>query len=283
MKTKELKDIFEQLEKDGWEPLLCDTPVPYYDNPVVCGIPTSSGDMCAESIFLPKELLSMHPEFTVTVKGESMKNAGIVTGDIVKIISDVTVYDGDIVLCSIDGQTTLKAYCEYDDGQPWLVPQNENFNPIPLAGKDNVWIIGKVKQLIKQAPRVDTLVCRQLIKKEVQKLPETPEISQQRISWAIREIAPFVTIGRQWFAVYRAMADLNVVREEDFDGFCQRICDEIPTHHPLPSRIEMQRMAIQSFARPLNKWDSHNAPVTGKRYTDYVAIAKKMKKMLEAA
>ena len=43
---------------------------------------------------------------------------------------------------------------------------------------------------------------------------ETHEIPQQRVSWAIREVASMVTIARQWYAVYRAMVDLNVVKDE---------------------------------------------------------------------
>ena len=39
MDEKELKEIFEKLEMQGWEPMLCDTLVPFYDNEVACGVP----------------------------------------------------------------------------------------------------------------------------------------------------------------------------------------------------------------------------------------------------
>ena len=36
MDSEELKEIFKLLEEQGWNPMLCDTPVPFYDNPVSC-------------------------------------------------------------------------------------------------------------------------------------------------------------------------------------------------------------------------------------------------------
>ncbi|MDY6074735.1 MAG: hypothetical protein SPI24_03300, partial [Bacteroidales bacterium] len=65
MDEKELKRIFEDLERQGWEPMVCDSPVPFYDNAVMCGVPNGVGDTVRETMLLPKELLSMQPEFMV--------------------------------------------------------------------------------------------------------------------------------------------------------------------------------------------------------------------------
>ena len=38
MKESEIKDfekLLENLEKQGWHPMVCDTPVPFYDNDVM--------------------------------------------------------------------------------------------------------------------------------------------------------------------------------------------------------------------------------------------------------
>ena len=48
MKESEIKDfekLLENLEKQGWHPMVCDTPVPFYDNDVMCGVPNSVGDV----------------------------------------------------------------------------------------------------------------------------------------------------------------------------------------------------------------------------------------------
>ena len=76
------------------------------------------------------------------------------------------------------------------------------------------------------------------------------------------------------------MADLNIVREDDFDTFIDMVKAEVPRHKNLPQRAEMQRMAVDSFSKPLALWRPENAPVQGKRYNDYLAIAQKTKEML---
>lgn len=108
------------------------------------------------------------------------------------------------------------------------------------------------------------------------------QISSRRVKTAIREMAQCITIGRQWYAVYRAMADLKVVKESDYEVFCSMIKDEVPEHEHLPTRTELQRLEIQSFSKPVVFWDISNAPVQGKRFYDYLNIAEETKKILVA-
>ena len=254
--------------------------VPLYDASVPCGEPTHCAEDFVETVLLPKELLSMHPEFMVTVKGESMKDAGIETGDAVRVLGDTTPFDGDIVLASIDGEYTLKTYFEDEDGRKWLVPQNERFMPILLDGSRQVKIYGRVKEIVKRAPRVATRLCAKAVKRAMADKMETHEISQTKVGYAIREIAPMITIARLWYAVYRIMADYNVVEEEDFDTFIERLQAEVPHHEHLPSKVELQRLAIQSFAKPVKNWKAENAPVKGQRYKTYVMIAMRTEELL---
>ena len=69
--AKEFMALLESLEEAGWHPMLCDTPIPFYDNEVMCGIPNSVGDVVKEVRMLPKELLAMQPEFLVRARGDS--------------------------------------------------------------------------------------------------------------------------------------------------------------------------------------------------------------------
>lgn len=282
MTIDELKALFLELEKQGLKPMLCDTEIPMYDASVPCGNPTMcSGDNVEMKLF-PKELMSLQPEFMVSVKGDSMKDADIISGDVVKVVSDTNLYDCDIVLAYIDGEYTLKAYCEDDEGQKWLVPQNEAYHPILLDGKTNVMIYGKVAEIVKKAPRVSHKQCIKAIRKERMAAAKAQQISSRRVKTAIREMAQCITIGRQWYAVYRAMADLKVVKESDYEVFCSMIKDEVPEHEHLPTRTELQRLEIQSFSKPVVFWDISNAPVQGKRFYDYLNIAEETKKILVA-
>ena len=65
MNEEELKEILRKLREQGWNPLLCDTPVPLYDTAVRCGQPTEAYGECPDKIMLPKDLLSMQLEFTI--------------------------------------------------------------------------------------------------------------------------------------------------------------------------------------------------------------------------
>ena len=280
MTIEELRSLFSDMLSKDMRPMLCDTEVPLYDASVPCGNPTLCPDDFVETVLLPKELLSIHPEFVVTVKGDSMKDAGIESGDAVKVMGDTKPYDGDIVLASIDGEYTLKTYFEDEEGRIWLVPQNEEYVPILLDGSKPVKIYGKVKEIMKTAHRVPTKLCAKAVKRALKAKEVKPKISDAKVSYAFREIAPMITAARLWYAVYRMMADYSVVEVEDFDTFIDKLKAEVPHHEHMPTRAEMQRMATLSFAKPVKQWSADNAPVKGKRYKNYVMIAKKTEELL---
>lgn len=280
MTIEELRSLFSDMLSKDMRPMLCDTEVPLYDASVPCGEPTHCAEDFVETVLLPKELLSMHPEFVITVRGDSMKGAGIESGDMVRVLGDTTPYDGDIVLASIDGEYTLKIYFEDEEGRIWLVPQNEAYMPILLDGSKPVKIYGKVKEIVKKAPRVATRQCAKAVKTAMKSKEEKPKISEVKVSYAFCEMAQVITVARLWYAVYRMMADLCVVEEEDYDGFLEKLQAEAPQHKHMPKKVELQRLAILSFAKPVKDWRPDNAPVKGQRYKNYVAIAKKTEELL---
>ena len=280
MTIEELRSLFSDMLSKDMRPMLCDTEVPLYDASVPCGNPTLCPDDFVETVLLPKELLSIHPEFVVTVKGDSMKDAGIESGDAVKVMGDTKPYDGDIVLASIDGEYTLKTYFEDEEGRIWLVPQNEEYVPILLDGSKPVKIYGKVKEIMKTAHRVPTKLCAKAVKRALKAKEVKPKNSEERVSCAFREMSQVIKVARLWYAVYRMMADYSVVEVEDFDTFIDKLKAEVPHHEHIPTRAEMQRMATLSFAKPVKQWSADNAPVKGKRYKNYVMIAKKTEELL---
>lgn len=71
MKKEELQEALKQLEEQGWNPMICDTPVPLFDAGVKCGIPNDVGDIVRQYASLPHEMVSLNTEFTITVKGDS--------------------------------------------------------------------------------------------------------------------------------------------------------------------------------------------------------------------
>jgi hypothetical protein len=275
MDEKELKAIFEQLETEGWQPRLCDTNLPFYDRSVPCGEPNEIGDDTPESILWPRDLLSMHPEFTIACKGDSMIDAGLESGDVVTVICDVVPQDGDIVLACIDGESTIKVYCEDDEGFPWLLPQNKAYKPIMLKDKTNVRIIGRVEKIVKNAPRVAYRECVSAIKEAKRELMDQPEITSKKVRQAIIQVAPMVKNGRQWYAVFRALVDKKLLGKTDYESFCQLVASNVSQHEHLPVADQMQRLASQTFSKSIVLWDKNDAPVKGKPFDDYKRIAEK--------
>lgn len=78
--------------------------------------------------------------FALRVVGLSMKNAGILDGDIIVADKDKSVGRGDIVVALIEDEATVKRL-EYDGKTPYLMPENPDFEPIYA---DNIQILGKV-------------------------------------------------------------------------------------------------------------------------------------------
>ena len=281
MTEQELKEIFKELEEQGFEPMLCDTPIPCFDNEVMCGSAADIGDIVKKIGLMPAELLAWEPGFVMKARGDSMKDADILEGDLVRIEVTNQFHDGDIVLARIDGEYILKSYCEDDDGTPWLVPQNENYDAFPLTEQQDVWLIGVARGIMRQAPRINYRSCKKLINKAKEKRQEAAEIPQLRVSQTIREIAPTITIARQWYAVFRKMMDLEVVKRWDYDAFCVMVKEELPNNKHLPTRLELQRMAVGSFAKSVVFWSENDAPVKGKRFETYKMLAIKTGELLE--
>lgn len=282
MTEQEFKDIFDLLEAQGWKPMLCDTPVPLYDGRVPCGLPNDVGDVVCEMAMMPREYLPMNRIFLATVTGDSMKDANILAGDVVVVEAGVSISDGDIVLVRVDGECTMKTYCEDENGKPWLVPQNEDYEALPLEESQTVYIAGRIRDIIRQAPRIKYKSCLKFINKAKAKLSEPEGISPLQVSQAIREIAPLISVARQWYAVFKVMMDLDVVGTWDYDGFCSMVREELPDDKHLPKRLELQRMAVGCFAKSVIFWTESDAPVKGKRFDAYKRIALRTKELLKS-
>ncbi len=82
---------------------------------------------------LNKDLIK-HPEatFYARVKGRSIIDAGIEDGDLLIIDKALEPKDGDIAVCFIDGEFTLKRLAVKEDGV-YLIPANAEFKPIRIT------------------------------------------------------------------------------------------------------------------------------------------------------
>lgn len=114
---------------------------PIYDS-VRAGFPSPAGDMSHDTLSIDEYLVS-HPSSTVlvTVKGDSMIDAGIMPGDTV-IVEKCTVANvGDMVIAIVDNEFTLKTLGQ-EKGKFILIPANPAY-PI-IRPKDDLEIFGIV-------------------------------------------------------------------------------------------------------------------------------------------
>ena len=102
--------------------MVCDTPVPYYEVGVSCGLPGEMGELPPEMVLLPSMLTRGRQVFIVNAEGDSMTGVGIYSGDALLIESTQRVHCGEVVMVSIDGEELLKVYYVDDCGRHWLLP-----------------------------------------------------------------------------------------------------------------------------------------------------------------
>ncbi|WKZ27944.1 MAG: S24 family peptidase [Candidatus Dojkabacteria bacterium] len=111
---------------------------------VPCGTPQEAIEDAGEFLPLPDDgtLSKKKDLFGLRANGLSMKDAGILPGDIMIIDPYASINNGDIVVAKINDNATLKYYYERG-GYVELRPANDDFKPIKTNDPSFV-IVGKV-------------------------------------------------------------------------------------------------------------------------------------------
>ncbi len=124
--------------------------IPYADGGIHAGFPSPAQDYLETSIDLNKELIR-HPASTFfgRVSGDSMIDAGVNDGDILVIDKSLTPQNGDMAVCFIDGEFTLK-YVRICGRTVWLMPANSAYPPIKVTAADDFVVWGVVVYSIKK-------------------------------------------------------------------------------------------------------------------------------------
>ena len=83
--------------------------------------------------------------FALRVRGDSMINAGILSGDKVVVRPQQTASDGQIVVARIEDEATVKRL-QRRNGEVWLLPENDAYEPIDGRYAS---ILGKVSAVVR--------------------------------------------------------------------------------------------------------------------------------------
>lgn len=122
----------------------------YADAGIRAGFPSPAQDYISESIDLNKELIE-HPAstFYARVVGDSMSGEGITEGDILVIDKSVEPEHGDLAVCCLDGEFTLKRLNFASANRIYLMPSNSRYKPIEVTKDDCFMVWGVVLYTIK--------------------------------------------------------------------------------------------------------------------------------------
>ncbi len=98
---------------------------------VAAGHPILAQENIETHYKLDPQLFHPKPHYLLRVHGMSMRNAGILDGDLVAVHRTPEVRSRQIIVARLDDEVTVKRYRQ--DGKiVWLLPENEDFEPIEV-------------------------------------------------------------------------------------------------------------------------------------------------------
>lgn len=105
--------------------------LPFYDVPA--GYPSAAQDYMEQQLDITEYMLGPRRAsiFLFKIVGMSMRDAGILDGDIIIVDRSLDVKDGHIVVAAVDGQYTCKYYRNTKKGV-WLQAANPDYKPIRI-------------------------------------------------------------------------------------------------------------------------------------------------------
>lgn len=76
-------------------------------------------------------IFAAEPHFLLRVQGMSMRNAGILDGDLVAVHRSTEIRNRQIIVARLEDEVTVKRYRQ-EGHQVWLMPENSDFEPIQI-------------------------------------------------------------------------------------------------------------------------------------------------------
>jgi len=112
---------------------------------VAAGQPMLAEENVEEYVSVPEIAGGEDGEYLLRIRGDSMKDAGILEGDFVVVHSQDTAQDGDVVVALLGEEATVKRFFRESD-HIRLQPENEALEPIRSK---EVKVLGRVVGLLR--------------------------------------------------------------------------------------------------------------------------------------
>jgi repressor LexA len=98
---------------------------------VAAGAPIDADAHVEREIALDKHLFRPRPDYLLRVHGLSMRDAGILDGDLIAVHRTGEAHNGQIVVARLEGEITVKRFHKTRQGIA-LLPENPDFEPIKV-------------------------------------------------------------------------------------------------------------------------------------------------------
>jgi repressor LexA len=107
---------------------------------VAAGAPILAEEHIEARYQIDTSLFEKAPHFLLRVHGMSMRDAGILDGDLVAVHRSTDVRNRQIVVARLENEVTVKRYRQ-EGHQVWLLPENPDFEPIKINLKERELMI----------------------------------------------------------------------------------------------------------------------------------------------
>lgn len=102
---------------------------------VAAGSPILAQEHIDKSYVVESSLFARRPDYLLKVRGMSMRDAGIMDGDLLAVQKAVDAKNGQIVVARLGDEVTVKRFRRGKQGIE-LLPENPDFEPIVVAEGD---------------------------------------------------------------------------------------------------------------------------------------------------
>jgi len=107
---------------------------------VAAGSPILAEEHIETHYRIDQALFNPKPHYLLRVEGMSMKNAGILHGDLVAVHRTPEVRSRQIVVARVEDEVTVKRYRQ-EGSLVWLMPENDDFEPIKVDLNSQTMVI----------------------------------------------------------------------------------------------------------------------------------------------
>lgn len=118
---------------------------------VAAGSPILAAEHIEREISVEPSLFKQTPDYLLRVQGASMRDAGILDGDLLAVKKSPDAINGQIVVARLGSDVTVKRFSRTGN-QIRLLPENVDYDPIIVTADDDFALEGLAVGLIRTQP-----------------------------------------------------------------------------------------------------------------------------------